>query len=93
MPEDDDEDYEEDAGEEMVDMEDDEAHENDQLQANKVGGTALMDDEDDENVDQNMPVLANKKFQGQTSGGSDLANQIGANGNNAAIYSSASDAA
>lgn len=44
MPEDEDEDYEDDAGDEIVDMEDDEAQpENDQLQANKVGGTALME--------------------------------------------------
>ena len=37
MPEDEDEEYEDDGGEEMVDMEDDEAQlENDQLLANKV---------------------------------------------------------
>ena len=44
MPEDEDEDYEDDVGDDIVDMEDDEAQpENDQLQANKVGGSALME--------------------------------------------------
>jgi len=53
MPEDEDEDYEDDAGDEIVDMEDDEAQpENDQLQANKVGGTALMESQNSNNPDQ-----------------------------------------
>ena len=44
MPEDEDEDYEDDAGEEMVDMEDDEAQlENDQLLANKVANEDKTD--------------------------------------------------
>ena len=52
MPEDEDEDYEDDAGDEIVDMEDDEAQpENDQLQANKVGGTALMESQNSNNPD------------------------------------------
>ena len=53
MPEDEDEDYEDDAGDEIVDMEDDEAQpENDQLQANKVGGTALMESQNSNHPDQ-----------------------------------------
>jgi len=63
MPDDDEDEYEEDGAEEMVDMEDDEAHENDQLQANKVGGTALMGDEDEEeHLDENAELLPSKKF-------------------------------
>lgn len=39
MPADEEEEYEDDGGNEMVDMEDDEAQpENDQLQNNKIGG-------------------------------------------------------
>ena len=39
MPADDEDEYEDDGGNEMVDMEDDEAQpENDQLQNNKIGG-------------------------------------------------------
>ena len=62
MPEDEEEEYEEDAGDEMVDMEedDDEAQrENDQLQANKVGGMALMMANENE-ADENAQPILNK---------------------------------
>jgi len=67
MPEDEDDEYEEDAGDELVDMEDDEAQrENDQLQANKVGGTALMMAEENDDPDENAePILVNKALAAQ----------------------------
>ena len=50
MPEDEDEDYEDDGGDEMVDMEDDEAQlENDQLLANKNDDEDKGEDGHDEN--------------------------------------------
>lgn len=58
MPEDEDEEFEEDAGDELVDMDDDEAQrENDQLQANKVGGTALMNADDNDGDEINQQAL------------------------------------
>ena len=50
MPADDEEEYEDDGGNEMVDMEDDEAQpENDQLQNNKIGGGQDANGFDNEN--------------------------------------------
>ena len=58
MPEDEDDEYEEDPGDEIVDMEDDEAQrENDQLQANKVGNTALMMAEENDPDENAEPIL------------------------------------
>ena len=58
MPEDEDDEYEEDPGDELVDMEDDEAQrENDQLQANKVGNTALMMAEENDPDENAEPIL------------------------------------
>ena len=58
MPEDEDDEYEEDNGDELVDMEDDEAQrENDQLQANKVGGTALMEGGENDPDENAAPLL------------------------------------
>ena len=59
MPADDEEDYEDDGGNEMVDMEDDEAQpENDQLQSNK------MDDDEPGAYDENQQPAVPEKTSG-----------------------------
>ena len=61
MPDDDEDEYEDDAGEEMVDMEDDEAQpENDQLVANKVQEDE--DAQDDANDEENRLPGNGKAF-------------------------------
>ena len=64
MPEDDEDEYEDDGGNEMVDMEDDEAQpENDQLQNNKiVGGQGLPDQG---SYDENRQPNIKKHFSAQ----------------------------
>lgn len=59
MPDDEEEEYEDDGGNEMVDMEDDEAQpENDQLQNNKIDAPGAHDENRQPNMEVKQPFTA-----------------------------------